>query len=299
MNFPAYHPFRSAQARDEFLALYDCRAEAWPLDSEEIMVDTSYGTTFARVSGPAGAPPLVLLPGAGGNSLMWIPNIEALSRHHRTYALDNIYDYGRSVYTRPIKNGEDFARWLDGLFRALALDDQLALVGMSFGAWISSQYSLRFPERLQKVVWLAPAGTVLRVRLAFVLRLMLSLLPVQAFTRSLFFWLFDDSMARDADNRAMVEALVDDWPVAARCFAPKRTIQPTVLTDEELRGLTVPTLCLMGENEKIYNPRKAVERLNRVAPQIETGMVPGAGHDLSLVQADRVNARVLAFLEDA
>ena len=147
MEFPAYHPFRSVQARDEFLALYDRRAKAWPLDSEEILVDTSYGTTFARVSGPAGAPPLVLLPGAGGNSLMWIPNIEALSRHHRTYALDNIYDYGRSVYTRPIKNGEDFARWLDGLFRALALDDQLALAGVSFGAWISSQYTLRFPER--------------------------------------------------------------------------------------------------------------------------------------------------------
>lgn len=298
MELPPYHPFRSAEARVEFLTLYDRRAQAWPLASEEVMVDTPFGATFARVSGPTSAPPLVLLPGSGGNSLMWLPNIEALSRQHRTYAVDNIYDHGRSIYTRPVKDGSDFARWLDDLFRALALDDRLALMGMSFGGWISSQYALHFPSRLHKMVWLAPAGTVLPMRLAFVLRIMLSLLPVQAFTRSMFSWLFEDALARDADSRVLVEALLDDWPVAARCFAPKRQIQPTVLSDEELQSLTVPTLYLVGENEKIYNPRKAVERLNRVAPQIQTGIVPGAGHDLSLVEANLVNARVLAFLDD-
>ncbi len=100
MKTPAYHPFRSAEAKAKYLALYDEAAKDWPIPSEGRMVDTSYGQTFVRISGPVDAPPLVLLPGAGCCSLMWRLNIEALSQRHRTYAVDtliNIGCVGRSV----------------------------------------------------------------------------------------------------------------------------------------------------------------------------------------------------------
>jgi pimeloyl-ACP methyl ester carboxylesterase len=58
----------------------------------------------------------------------------------------------------------------------------------------------------------------------------------------------------------------------------------------------VPVLYLVGENEKIYDAQEAVARLNRVAPEVETRVVPDAGHDLTVVQADRVNEMVLEFL---
>lgn len=75
-------------------------------------------------------------------------------------------------------------------------------------------------------------------------------------------------------------------------------VNPTVLTDAELRSIGVPALFLVGENEKIYSAQEAVERLNEVAPQIETDIIPDAGHDLTLVQADLVNRIVLAFLKE-
>jgi pimeloyl-ACP methyl ester carboxylesterase len=59
----------------------------------------------------------------------------------------------------------------------------------------------------------------------------------------------------------------------------------------------MPTLFLVGENEKIYSAQQAVEHLNTVAPNIETAIIPNAGHDLTLVQADVVNDRILDFLE--
>ncbi len=43
---------------------------------------------------------------------------------------------------------------------------------------------------------------------------------------------------------------------------------------------------------------EAVAKLKTVAPEIETELLTGCGHDLSLVQADRFNRRVLAFLEE-
>jgi pimeloyl-ACP methyl ester carboxylesterase len=59
----------------------------------------------------------------------------------------------------------------------------------------------------------------------------------------------------------------------------------------------MPVLFLVGENEKIYSAEEAVARLNEVAPSIETKIIPCAGHDLTVVQAEMVNRVILDFLE--
>jgi pimeloyl-ACP methyl ester carboxylesterase len=65
----------------------------------------------------------------------------------------------------------------------------------------------------------------------------------------------------------------------------------------ELKSIKVPTLYLVGEHEKIYSAQKAVQRLHKVAPQIKTEVIPDAGHDLTIVQAEMVNKKLLEFLK--
>jgi len=55
MEMKAYHPFRSVAAKEQYLEIYEKRAKTWPVDSQTRLVDTSYGQTFVRVSGPVGA----------------------------------------------------------------------------------------------------------------------------------------------------------------------------------------------------------------------------------------------------
>lgn len=297
MEMSAYHPFRSPKAKEQYLKLYDMRAKKWPVVSEPRTVDTFYGQTFVRISGPDGALPLVLLHGAGGNSLQWVSNIEALSEYYRTYAVDGIYDHGRSVYTRSIKSPDDFVNWLDELFSALDLGDNINLMGLSYGGWLTSQYALHFPDRLNKIVLLAPAGTVLPLRLEWMIRAILCLVPHRYFTKSFMFWLLEDVAQKDEASRIMIEEEVDIAFMAIRCFKQKRSVNPTVLEDKELQSIEVPTLYLVGENEKIYSAQKAIQRLNKVAPHIKAEIIPNAGHDLTIVQAEMVNKKVLEFLK--
>jgi len=297
IKMTTYHPFRSATAKEQYLRLYDIRAKKWPVDSQTRSVDTAFGQTFVRMSGPIGAPPLVLLHGAGGDSLQWIPNIEALSRSYRIYAVDNIYDYGLSVYTQIIKNPDDYVNWLDELFRALELGTDIRLMGLSYGGWLTGQYALRFPERLDKIVLLAPGGTVLPIRLEWIMRAVLCFLPHRDYTKSFLFWLLEDLAQKDETSRIMLEEEVDAVVVRMRCYKPIRLIRPTVLEDAELKRIKVPTLVLIGEHEKIYSAQKAIQRLHKVAPQIKTELIPNAGHDLTIVQAEMVNTKVLEFLK--
>jgi pimeloyl-ACP methyl ester carboxylesterase len=82
-----------------------------------------------------------------------------------------------------------------------------------------------------------------------------------------------------------------------RRLQPRYVPLPPVLTDAEWGGLRVPALFLVGEHEVIYSAEKAVSRRKRVAPKVSAEIIPGAGHDLTFVQAAMVNQRILEFLK--
>lgn len=102
---------------------------------------------------------------------------------------------------------------------------------------------------------------------------------------------------KDETSRLLVDVVADDMFTAMVCFKPRRLVNPTVLTDKELQSIKLPMLFFVGENEKIYPAQKAVQRLNKVAPHIETEIIPNAGHDLAFVQAEMVNRKILGFLK--
>jgi pimeloyl-ACP methyl ester carboxylesterase len=277
--------------------MYDEKALEWPIRSEAVMVETSYGRTFVRISGPADAPPLVLLHGVGGNSLQWLPNIEALSERYRTYAVDNIYDNGRSVFSRVVEGPDDLVTWLNDVFAGLDLEGDINIVGLSFGGWVATQYALKHPDRMGKMVLLAPAGTVLPLSPEWMLRAALCAVPHRYFAKSFMYWLLEDLAQSGETGRALLEQYIDESYLALRSFKTKRMVNPTVLTDEEWQSIRVPTLYIVGENEKIYSAEEAVARLNRIAPGIRTEVIPGAGHDLTIVKTEMVDNKILAFLD--
>jgi pimeloyl-ACP methyl ester carboxylesterase len=187
--------------------------------------------------------------------------------------------------------------WLDELFSVLELGNSIKLVGMSYGGWLTGQYALRLQNRLDKIVLVAPAATVIRLQLEFLVRLLFSLVPYRCFTESMMHWLAADLARKGEDGRRMVEAAVDAMFTARRCFRPRHLVLPTVLGDEEWQKIRVPTLYLVGENEKIYSARRAVQRLKEVATHVQAEIIPNAGHDLTFVQVEMVNSKILEFLE--
>ncbi len=103
------------------------------------------------------------------------------------------------------------------------------------------------------------------------------------------------------DERALEER-VDELLLIRDCHG---TMAPPVgrpvFSDDELNGMEVPVLYVVGENDGVCDdPRAAVARVNAVAPRIETMLVPGAGHDALVTRREVIAARVVRFLgEDA
>ena len=74
------------------------------------------------------------------------------------------------------------------------------------------------------------------------------------------------------------------------------TMFPTVYTDEELKQIEMPALLLIGAGEKIYNPKKAIDRAQRLMPALDAEIIPNVGHTLNMEQPETINSRILEFL---
>lgn len=268
------------------------------VDAETIMVETSFGQTFVRVGGPKKAPPLVLIPGDAETSLAWSFTIQALSTDYRTYAFDHVNDIGRSIpnKSQPMTKPDDFVNYLDELFEKLKLV-RINLVAHSYGGWQACLYALAHPERLEKLVLMAPSGTVLPPRFGLLTRAILySLIPFRFYTNYYLYW-FAPASVKTEETRKVIDEMVEEDILARKCYESKTFIRPTVLTDQDWQKLSVPTLFMVGEHEVMYSPQDAVRRLDRGAPQKVTSViVPNADHHMAIVQPDWVSNNVIKFL---
>ncbi len=232
MATQSFHPFRSEQAKAEYEAVYTEMAKAWPVPFENLVVDTASARTFVRASGRPTDPPLVLLSGTRGTSLMWAHMVAALSARHRVYAVDNVNDVGLSVPKREAWPADALVDWLDEVFRVLVPEGPLDLLGMSYGGWLAGLYALRFPQRVRKVALLAPGGIVLRFSFGFFMRVM-AILAIRVpgasedTFRRVLRWVFEDAFRGSEACRRYVQGDVTWMLKAGRYFVLPKLAWPT------------------------------------------------------------------------
>jgi pimeloyl-ACP methyl ester carboxylesterase len=262
----------------------------WKVPHESIDVKTGYGSTHINVSGPEDGYPLVLLHAAGLTSTVWFANIAELSAHHRVYAVDVIADAGKSVADRLLEKRIDYAKWLNEVFDGLNIK-RCDLLGHSFGGWLTLNMALTYPDRLRKIVLLAPAASFRP--LGFITKLILHLAefkihpPARSFLQ-----------VAAAKGTVIEESFIHLIEMVTRYCRPATSMFPTVYTDEELNQIELPALLLIGAGEKIYNPQKVIERAQRWMPNLTAEIIPDAGHLLIMDQPEIINACILKFLSN-
>ena len=173
-------------------------------------------------------------------------------------------------------------------------------MGLSHGAWLAANYAQRHTARVGKLVLLAPAGWVLQLSPAMLFTMMqILLVPRRYFARRSYVWSLPDLAASGPAGQKLIDEMTEDLVLGFECFGLRRLmklLEPVVADDAALRSLTMPTLYVIGEHEKIYSREEALARLERVAPSIERVVIPGAGHDMTWLKPDLVNRTVLEFL---
>jgi pimeloyl-ACP methyl ester carboxylesterase len=279
--------FNTSEGRAKYMAAYESMFYLWKVPHDAIGVKTSYGYTHINVSGPGDGYPIVLLHAAGLSSTVWFANIAELSAHHRVYAVDIIGDAGKSVADQLLEKRIDYAEWLREVLDGLDIE-RCALIGHSYGGWLTLNMALAYPNRMRKIVLLAPAASIYPMSFLTRLGLFLGEMKIRPPARSVFKMIAPKGTVFE-------ETFIHLMEMVTRYCMPA-TMFPTVYTDKELRQIELPTLLLIGDSEKIYNPDKAIDRARRWIPDLTAEIIPNAGHTLNLEQPETINARILGYL---
>lgn len=278
--------FRSAEQKKQYLSSYEAVMSLWPCPYEERYIDTASGCTHVTVAGEEGAPPLVLFHGIGASSTMWYPNVGALAKRFRIYAVDSIGDFGKSEPAGPLTDKQTCTDWIREVLDGLRLE-QPYLAGQSMGGWLAAIFAAAHPNRCKALILLAPVATVAKVKLNFFLHMY----PAVLFrSRSRIAKLLQWCHAPvNRPHTLFKEQFIRGFQSATLLL---RAI-PTVMDQVELARLP-RTLVIVGSREVIYDPHLAVR--NAEAAGLETCIIPMASHCLTSEQPKQVNAAIIRFL---
>lgn len=145
--------FKSEAGRDQVLRSYNHLLEQWSTDIQELNLATKYGITHCIVAGRQTNPPLLLFHGVGDNSaVMWMLNIQELSKHFYCIAVDTIGGPGKSVPNEQYnKKMFDQVEWINQIADHMKMDN-FNIAGVSNGAYMAFNYATRQPGRVRRVV---------------------------------------------------------------------------------------------------------------------------------------------------
>jgi pimeloyl-ACP methyl ester carboxylesterase len=279
----------TARAAEAYRASFARSLELWPIPFESRLVETPFGRTHVIVSGAAAGDPLILVHAASLSATQWYLQARDLGARHPLIAVDIMGDIGLSSQTAPVRTRTDAADWLAAVLDGLAIR-QAILVGSSFGGFLSTNLAALRSSYVQSLVLLAPAATIQPFRLLANLMIRTgSLVPLP--------WTVKPGL-RGMMGGALPDArIVAQMEIGVAGFRYDRSgTYPSELPDPELSGLSCPTLVLLGDREKIYDPVRAAERVRRLMPHARVELVPGLGHLLGMQRPDLINPRILDFI---
>ncbi|MGE2735423.1 alpha/beta fold hydrolase [Mycolicibacterium vaccae] len=276
--------------RDHYLAAYRAgMAELPPFDSE-VDVITSFGRVHVyRFAAHHDSTPVVLLHGRNAATPMWRANLPGLMARRSVYSVDLLGEAGRSVQTRPITDAHEQACWLEETMAGLGLA-RAHVMGVSIGGWTAANHAARFPGRVASLVLLEPVFTFAPIparTLALSALLVLPRIPDRA-RRWFLSWL---SGGVDLDDALPEARLID----AAMTDFVLRLPAPTMVTDEQLRSLTMPVLAFLGGRSVMLDAQKAARRARNLLPHSQIEVYPEASHAINGENAAAIERRVLQF----
>lgn len=242
------------------------------------------GHTVSYVQTGGGAPPLVLVHGAGGSTATWLRQLEGLADAATVIALD-LPGHGGSGGDGCRVVG-DYAAVVGAFIAALGRG-RVVLGGHSMGGAIAQTVALAAPELLHGIV-LVGTGARLRVFPELFERMAKDYAEGVDFVTRYAWSPSSDPALRDAGRRALLET------------RPAVTVGDFTGCDGfDVMGrvgeIRLPTLVVVGEDDQLTPPKYA-EFLARAIPGARLARIEGAGHYVSLEQPDEVNRVIRDFL---
>ena len=257
--------------------------------------------------GDSRLPTVVLLHGFGDSYTSWEGWVQQLKTRFHLLSVDFP---GHGLTRAPegySLSGDGLADFVDAFAAQLGLP-KFAVAGNSMGGGVAWQLALRHPQRINALILVDAAGfpnekPPAAVPLAFkILKYPLGRALLRNIDNRP---LIDEGLKTDVFDKALITpALVDRWADFQRAPGHRAILMSVRMgslmsaSPEGLRGISVPTLILHGENDVLIEPASA-GKFAAAIPGAKVLIYPNVGHLPQIEIPQRSSADVAEFLTAA
>ena len=250
-------------------------------------------------------PPVLLLHGGGAGSAIWFRQIAELAQSHRVIAPDHPVFGLSSQVAYEVPFVDSIFRYLTGFMDALRLN-RVDVAGLSMGAQGALSLAINSPERIKRLMVFDSAG----LGKAFPLVFGLGTVPLigrlivrpNRLGQDNHFKTMEVVDSDFADAEIYKRYAYDVTLSSGHADAMRASLkvitglggQKSIFSDDELRSISVPTLGIWGEHDKVI-PVEHGYRLAELVPNSSLHIIANSAHVPLLDNPDQVNDLLTGF----
>lgn len=253
---------------------------------------------------------LVFVHGLSSNADAWYRNIEDLQKDFTCYAID-LPGYGKSYLKAPAYTPTYFAQVVKEFTDKLKIE-HFTIVGHSMGGQAALKFASKYPEKLDKIILVAPAGLEeFNEMEAAGIRMFTTETAVKNTTDEQidknyqinFYQMPTEAATMIADRKAIKNSSDFNDHVAAIVASVKGMLDDKVVDD--LPNIKTPALIIFAKNDvlipnKYLHPNMSVEEVaakgEKLLQNSKSVMIDKAGHFTMFEKPQEVNAAIRNFL---
>lgn len=285
------YSFKTKKDKDSYIKAYNKSLKLWNVPYTEEDVKTTFGTAHVILAGPKNGKKLVLLHGMDASSTMWYPNIQALAKDHRVYAIDFLLEPNKSVSTGKSLSAEEIVNWYNQIFDHYKLT-KFDIVAASRGGWIATLLATQKENSINRIVLLSPAQTFQFIDKfnKTTSALMLKLFPNEK--------KFGKTLNTFSTHPEKISPIYKRQFYLANKYAKSNSsmLKMTPFSEKELEMIQNQVLVLIGDHD-VINGEESVERAKKYLVNSKTKVIKDAGHFLTIDQSKVVNDAMIDFLK--
>lgn len=235
---------------------------------------------------------ILLLHGLGGSLERWSKVIPFFSNNYRLIIPD-IVGFGYSDKPHVEYSIEFFIKFIENFIQALNIDN-LYVIGSSFGGLLALEFAIKFPNKVNKLVLLSPAGMMNRVTPTLNLYISAALYPTFYNVATAYYEMV-------YDPRSVTEASIRDFINRMSLNNAKYAFMSTLISlknNPDLKDrlkINIPTLLIWGKDDQLM-PLKYAKDFK--IPNSKLVIFNNCGHYPHVEKVEEFNKTVFQFLNN-
>lgn len=255
-------------------------------------------------------PAIILIHGLGSYIPAWKKNISSLSKQYRVIALD-LPGYGKSSKEAEEYSIPFFAKTVADLQQKLGIKNAV-WAGHSMGGQIALRGALEYPQKINRLILLAPAGFErFTEQEGAMMKNFVTPQSIQATPDSLIrqtfkatFYDFPEEAQFMIEDRVTIRN-AENFEGYARAYAGSVQAMLDDPVFDKLSTIQLQTLIVFGKQDMLIpnrqfhtdlTPKKVAKSGHDQLPNSELKMIDKAGHFVHFEQSGKVNKAILQFL---